>query len=138
LRCRTHTVVDVSVIHPAAATYAARAAAVGAAALDRQSATATSRRTLAAIPLCLCSGDVRAHGCACDGAAQHALNPCVCPGTVVRGLSGECLARAQCEPVQGHMFRAGLMVTARCSIVSKKAILCLVLLRVPCRVSLPV
>jgi hypothetical protein len=38
-------------------------------------------------------------------------------GTVVKGVVGGCLARAQCEPARAMelMFRAGLMVTARCS-----------------------
>jgi hypothetical protein len=47
-------------------------------------------------------GDVRAHGCACDGAAQHALNPRVCLRDGGQLGLWECLARAQCEPVQGQ------------------------------------
>jgi hypothetical protein len=48
----------------------------------------------------------------------NALNPCVCLRDGGQGFVGGCLARAQCEPnarAMELMFRAGLMVTARCS-----------------------
>jgi hypothetical protein len=95
---------------------------------DRQSATATSRRTLAAIALCPLSG-VRFGRMGAP--AMELLNTlsihASASGTVVKGLrQGECLARAQCEPVQGNgtMFRAGLMVTARCSARFQRRRLC--------------
>jgi hypothetical protein len=66
----------------------------------------------------------------------NALNPCVCLGTVVKGLRGECLARAQCEPVQGqwnHVPRRpdghGAVQWKR---LSKKATLCLLLVCLEC------
>jgi hypothetical protein len=131
------TVVDVSVIHPAAATYAARDSA-GCLPARLRCGTAKAQPLRAGAPwrLLLCALCLwvryRAHGCACDGAAQHALNPCVCLRDGGQGTSsgGVPCARAQCEPVQGNgtMFRAGLMVTARCSgALSKKATLCLLL-----------